>query len=306
MTRIEAWLVNSGRVQAIPGHPGSPIGATSRASPGRLAVLEDLGQLGDVGLPDLQRSALRAAFSSWASDHAAASVRRAHSAWSSLFDFLVAEGVIDGNPMAAVPKPKAPTVLPRSIGLATPWPVCCSAASEVDSRARNPWPARDLAVIATFCVTGIREAEAAGLDVGSLSGEPGARRMEVRGKGGKVRPIPIDATLDLVLTGYQRERADRFPKHDLDHPGTPLFVDVAGRRMSVDQIRYLVEKLYVRAGITGPSTGGRSGACASAHFCHVGARSRRRRGRATGACWVMPAWKPPAGTSRRRPRASAT
>ena len=245
---VAAWLVNLGASKPSP----ATLAAYRRdveGIAGRLAILEDLGELGDLGLPDLQRSALRAAFSSWASDHAAASVRRAHSAWSNLFDFLVAEGVIDGNPMAAIPKPKAPTVLPRSIRARDGVARLLHTASEVDSRARNPWPARDLAVIATFCVTGIREAEAAGLDVGSLSGEPGARRMEVRGKGGKVRPIPIDATLDLVLTGYQRERADRFPKHDLDHPGTPLFVDVVGRRMSVDQIRYLVEKLYVRAGI---------------------------------------------------------
>jgi site-specific recombinase XerD len=73
--------------------------------------------------------------------------------------------------------------------------------------------------------------------------------MEVRGKGGKVRPIPIDDGLDQVLAAYQRERAARFPKHDLDHPSTPLFVDRRGRRMTVDQIRYLIEKLYVRAGI---------------------------------------------------------
>jgi site-specific recombinase XerD len=35
----------------------------------------------------------------------------------------------------------------------------------------------------------------------------------------------------------------------MNHPATPLFVDVRGKRLSVHQIRYLVEKLYVRAGI---------------------------------------------------------
>jgi site-specific recombinase XerD len=69
------------------------------------------------------------------------------------------------------------------------------------------------------------------------------------GKGGKARPIPIDPVLDRVLTAYQKERASRFPTHDLDHPATPLFVDVRGRRLSVDQVRYLVDRLYVRAGI---------------------------------------------------------
>lgn len=249
---VEAWLINMGAAKPSPatlaGYRRDLEGIT-----GRLAVLEglaeDVTQLERVSVSDLDRQALVSAFASWASDHAAASVRRAHSAWSSFFDFLVAEAVIDGNPMAAIPKPKTPSSMPRSIRAPDAVGRLLRTAAEADSRARDPWPARDLALIATFCVTGVREAEAAGLSIGSLAGEPGARRMEVRGKGNKVRPVPIDPALDQVLDVYLRERADRFPKEKLDHPSTPLFVDVQGRRMTVDQIRYLVEKLYVRAGI---------------------------------------------------------
>jgi integrase/recombinase XerD len=245
---VEAWLFNLGASKPSP----ATLAAYRRDVEGigsRLAALEDKGQMPDLRLSDLRRSPLRAAFASWAVDHAATSVRRAHSAWSNLFDFLVAEGVMDGNPMSAVPKPKTPSVLPRSIRARDAVGRLLRAASEVDTRARHPWPARDMAVIATLCVTGIREAEVVGLDIGSFRGEPDARHMEVTGKGGKVRPIPIDRSLDHVISAYQHERSDRFPKHDLEHPSTPLFVDVQGRRMSVDQVRYLVEKLYVRAGI---------------------------------------------------------
>lgn len=256
---LEAWLVHLGAAKpsaaTLEGYRRDVAGIASR-----LAVLEGHveptpdGQAPDgatshVQVADLTRQALVAAFASWAADHAAASVRRAHSAWCNLFDFLVAEGVVDGNPMAAVPKPKTPSSLPRSIRAPGAISRLLKAAAEPDSRARDPWPARDLALTATFCVTGIREAEASGLSLGALAGEPGARRMEVKGKGGKVRPVPIDPALDRVLDVYLAERAARFPKEDLDHPSTPLFVDVRGRRMTVDQIRYLIEKLYVRAGI---------------------------------------------------------
>lgn len=249
---VEAWLVNLGAAKPSPatlaGYRRDLEGIA-----GRLAVLEGLADdpadRDRVTVADLGRQALRAAFSSWAADHAAASVRRAHSAWSSFFDFLVAEGVVEGNPMAAIPKPKTPSSLPRSIRAPDAIGRLLRAAAEPDRRARDPWPARDLALVATFCVTGIREAEAAGLSLGSLAGEAGARRMEVRGKGAKVRPVPIDDSLDAVIGTYLAERAARFPRHDMDHPATPLFVDVRGRRMTVDQIRYLVEKLYVRAGI---------------------------------------------------------
>jgi integrase/recombinase XerC len=256
---MAAWLVHLGAAKPSPAtitgyeRDVSGIGA-------RLAVLEGHVEptpegrppddaMAHVTLGDLHRQALVAAFASWASDHAAASVRRAHSAWSGFFDYLVAEGVVDGNPMAAVPKPKTPSSMPRSIRAPGAIARLFQAAAEPDGRARDPWPSRDLALVATFCVTGIREAEAAGLSLGGLAGEPGARRMEVKGKGGKVRPVPIDPALDRVLTEYLRERRARFPKHDLDHPSTPLFVDVRGRRMNVDQIRYLIEKLYIRAGI---------------------------------------------------------
>lgn len=242
---LDAWLVNLGAAKPSPatleGYRRDVEGIAAR-----LAVLEDRPEL---TVADLERRALRGAFASWASDHAAASIRRAHSAWSNFFDFLVFEGVVDGNPMAAIAKPKTPSSLPRSIRARDAVARLLQAAATPDPRARDPWPARDLAVAATFCVTGIREAEATRLDMGSLAGEKGARRMEVKGKGNKVRPIPIDATLEQVLDDYLRERAARFPKQDLDHPSTPLLVDVRGRRLSVDQIRYLIEKLYVRAGI---------------------------------------------------------
>lgn len=213
----------------------------------RLGEQEGLEQ---VRVSDLGRSALRAAFASWAADHAAASVRRAHSAWSGLFDFLVAEGVLDGSPMPAIPKPKTPATLPRSIRGRDAVARLVETATVPDPRARSPWPERDLAVTATFCVTGIREAEAVGLDLGSVQGEPGASWLEVVGKGGKERPVPIDESLEVVLGRYLEDRRRReLPGDDLDHPSTPLFVDVRGRRLSVDQVRYLIERLYVRAGI---------------------------------------------------------
>jgi site-specific recombinase XerC len=66
-------------------------------------------------LEHLTKEALRAAFASWASDHAGASVLRAHSSWSRFFDFLVAEDLVEGNPMAAVPKPRRVDGAPRAI-----------------------------------------------------------------------------------------------------------------------------------------------------------------------------------------------
>lgn len=242
---VTAWL------RDLAGSKPSPhtLAAYRRDLAGVAARLRELEGLDTVHLDDLDRGALRAAFASWASDHAAASVRRAHSSWSSFFDFLVAEGTVEANPMPAVAKPKTPGNLPRAIRAPDAAARLFATAAQADATSRRPWPARDLALVATFCVTGVREAEAVRLDMGSLLGKPGARRIEVVGKGNKARPIPVDEPLERVLGAYLSERAERFVDEDLDHPHAPLFVDVRGRRMSVDQMRYLIEKLYVRAGI---------------------------------------------------------
>ncbi|MBO0691535.1 MAG: tyrosine-type recombinase/integrase [Acidimicrobiaceae bacterium] len=242
---VNAWLNALGAAKPSP----KTLAAYRRDLAGVGARLAELDEVSEVRLTDLTRPALRAAFASWAADHAPASVRRAHSAWSSFFDFLVSEGILDGNPMAAIPKPKTPSTLPRTIRARDAAARLFAAAAQPDPNARIPWPARDLALVATFCVTGIREAEAVDLSSGSLEGEPDARRLRVVGKGGKARPIPLDAALDRVLDAYQAERHARFPDQDLDHPATPLFVDVRGRRLSVHQVRYLIERLYVRAGL---------------------------------------------------------
>jgi site-specific recombinase XerD len=242
---VGAWLTDLGASKPSP----NTINAYRRDVAGVGGRLQELEGLELVHISDVDRIALRAAFASWASDHAAASVRRAHSAWSSLFDFLVADGLLEGNPMAAIPKPKTPVTLPRSIRARDAVVRMLATAAEADPRARSPWPARDLAVMATFCVTGIREAEAVGLNLGSIDGEAGARRIEVIGKGGKARPVPIDPSLDTVIEHYMDERETRFGRAGFDHPSTPLFVDVRGRRLSVDQVRYLIERIYVRAGL---------------------------------------------------------
>ena len=151
--------------------------------------------------------------------------------------------------MAAVGKPKATSGPPRAIRHPDAAARLLSAAAVADPGGRDPWPERDLALVATFCVTGIREAEAVALGMGSLEGEAGARRLQVEGKGGKARAIPMETSLDEVLDAYLVTRERRFPHHDLDHPATALFVDVRGRRLSADQVKYLVERLYVRAGL---------------------------------------------------------
>jgi site-specific recombinase XerD len=75
-------------------------------------------------------------------------------------------------------------------------------------------------------------------------------------QGGKARAILIEGGLEEVLGAYLATRRARFEHHDLDHPATPLFVDVRGRRLAVHQVKYLIERLYVRVGVACVGLGG--------------------------------------------------
>lgn len=241
---VEAWLFQLGATK-----PSVRTLAAYRADVAGIARRIDSDGAPALRIEDLTKPALRAGFASWAADHAAASLLRAHSAWSSLFDFLVAEDLIEGNPMAAVPKPRLARSVPKAIKADDAATRLLTAAATVDPSGRAPWPERDLALVALFLVSGIREGEAVALGMASITGPAGARRLEVTGKGNKTRTIPIDPSLERVLAVYQATRVVRFPDHDLDHPATPLLVDSRGRRLAAHQISYLIERLYTRAGI---------------------------------------------------------
>lgn len=183
---VDGWLDNLGTTKPA----ANTVAAYRRDLEGVARRVAADSEVPVVHLEHLTKEAMRAAFASWARDHAAASILRAHAAWSSFFDFLVAEDLIDGNPMAAVAKPRRSDATPRAIKDPDPAGRLLATAAQADPRGRDPWPERDLALVATFCVTGIREAEAADLTVGSIDGTRGARCLQVTGKGGQPDPSP--------------------------------------------------------------------------------------------------------------------
>ncbi len=241
---VDAWLFQLGASK-----PSARTLTAYRADVEGIAWRIDDDGASALHIEQLTKAALRAGFASWAADHAAASLLRAHSAWSSMFGFLVAEDLIDGNPMAAVPKPRLARSAPKAIRAEDAAQRLLTTAASPDTAARDPWPERDLALVALFLVSGIRAGEAVSLGMASLAGPSGACRLEVIGKGDKTRTIPVDAALETVLGSYQASRTARFPDDDLDHPATPLLVDSRGRRLASHQISYLIERLYTRAGI---------------------------------------------------------
>ncbi|NBE79419.1 tyrosine-type recombinase/integrase [Micromonospora rubida] len=197
---------------------------------------------------DLSPRVMRAAFARFAAPRAVASVHRAWSTWNSFFSFLVAEGVVAGNPMPAVDRPRAPLPQPKPLrGEDTPEQLL-AAVSREDGRQRDPWPERDVAVLALALCAGLRLSELLALRVASLAGRSGERRVDVVGKGGRPRVVPIEPELDRVVVAYLDSRARRFGSRSV-RPDSPLLLDRRGEALRRGGLQYLVESCYRRAGV---------------------------------------------------------
>ncbi len=150
----------------------------------------------DITLRDLSPRLLRSAFARFAGGRSPASVARAWSSWNAFFTFLVADERTAGNPMSAVDKPRVAAPAPKPLrGEDTPERLL-DAAGQPDERQRNPWPERDLVVLALGLCAGLRLSELLALRAGSFAGREGERRVEVAGKGGRPRTVPIEPELD--------------------------------------------------------------------------------------------------------------
>src|SRR5699024_2555710 len=163
-----------------------------------------------VELADVDAVVLRAAFADFAEERAASSVLRAWSTWNGFFQFWVAEQVVEGNPMSAVPRPRVRASSPKPLrGEDTPEQLL-RALAQGARKARAPWPERDLAVLALALLTGMRSAEMLALRVESIGGRAGERRVRVLGKGGVERVLPIEVPLEALLEAYLVSRRERF------------------------------------------------------------------------------------------------
>ncbi len=195
----------------------------------------------DLGIPNLRRAFAAIAHQS------AATIARTWSTWNQLFTFLVAEGTVAGNPMAAVDKPRVPKSRPKAITGDDSVQRLLRVAARGRSGARDPWPERDFAVITTLLTCGLRLSELLDLTVRSIDGPSGERVIGVRGKGNKERTVPLEPEVEAVIERYLGSRARRFPgRLPAD---APLFVANDGEGMRRGALHYLVEQLYREAGI---------------------------------------------------------
>jgi integrase/recombinase XerD len=153
--------------------------------------------------------------------HAASTVSRRLSAVRGLHRFAVGAGAAENDPTREVAGPRRLRRLPGALSVADVERLLAA------PRGRDPLALRDRALLEFAYATGVRAAEATGVDLADLDAEPGLLR--VRGKGDVERWVPVGRVADRAVRAWIREARPALVK---DPRETALFVNQRGRRLS--------------------------------------------------------------------------
>lgn len=219
------------------------------------------GQPNHMTVSDITKESMRGAFADYASGHEAASIRRCWSTWNVLCTFLYSTEQLDANPMSLVGRPKLAKTLPKALPRTAVNTLLETVAQDVESKRETDWAERDLALILTGVLAGLRADEMRILDVGDVRTlDDGSAVIHVRGKGGKQRSVPVEAAWLSVIEAYLDSRAVRCSetlKRNMAVGGTslgrwptraPLFVGRDGQRITRGTLQSRVKRAFKLAG----------------------------------------------------------
>ncbi len=168
---------------------------------------------------------------------AAASIGRKVSTVRSFYRYLVREGHLPADPLAAVRGPKRefrlPTVLTKEHLTAL------IEAADADT----PQGLRDRAILELTYAAGVRLSEAVGMDVASV--DLGERTARVWGKGRKERVVLMGEPAAEALRRYLTQARPKLARGG----ETALFVNRDGGRLSGRSVQLIVRRHALRAGL---------------------------------------------------------
>jgi tyrosine recombinase XerC len=166
-----------------------------------------------------------------------ASLTRKVSTIRNFFRFLVREGHLDTNPLAAINAPKRerrlPTILTKD-HLSS----LIEAADE-----ETPQGLRNRAILELMYAAGVRLSEVVRLDLKNV--DLSERTLLVRGKGNKERMVLIGTAAEQAIRRYLKEA-----RHKLAvDPAPALFLNRDGQRLSGRSVQQIVRRHALRAGL---------------------------------------------------------
>jgi len=203
------------------------------------AFVRWVGPLGLDGPEGVDRKRLRRylAFLSTTGKSRRTIARRA-SALRRYFGWLRRRGVLATDPSAGLSAPKGEARLPRVLRPDEMRDLLVDEPPPAGDDLSTAVRLRDDAVLELLYGSGIRVAELAALDVDDL--DLGHARMQVRGKGGKARMVPLsEPAVDAVRRWLATGREHLF---DGGSPAAAVFLNRRGRRLTPRDARRILDR----------------------------------------------------------------
>lgn len=171
------------------------------------------------------------------------SVNRHFAAVKGFHKFLVRENIAQGNPVASVPLPKKPEMLPQVVTVE-------QIAALLDQEfPATPAGLRDHAILEVLYGCGLRVSELTGLDFANLLFAD--ELVRVMGKGGKERLVPLLGAARSVLEEYLRDGRPGLRCAKRAQDSDAVFLNARGGRLTRRSVMTLVERYGRNVGIVG-------------------------------------------------------
>nr|WP_185160264.1 tyrosine-type recombinase/integrase [Pseudomonas sivasensis] len=176
---------------------------------------------------------------------AGATIRRKLAALASLFDHLLENNAVaGGNPVHGVKRPRVETNEGKTPALGDHQAKALLDAPDINTLKGL----RDRGLLAVLLYHGLRREEAAQLRVSDIQERRGIKHLQIHGKGGKLRYVPLHPTAAERIYAYL-ERSG----HHQDEALAPLFMPLRGRQtgagISANGIYAIVGSYAKAAGI---------------------------------------------------------
>ena len=224
-----------------------------------LRKLEGLAQAAGVDLANVQSHHIRGWVARMhAGGRGGRGIALILSGWRGFYTWLGRQGLMGANPVQGVRAPRQPRPLPKALSVDEAMRLAeCAPAQGCD-----PWlAARDAALIELLYGSGLRVGELAALDVAASSAALKAGRgwidlpateVQVQGKGGKRRTVPMGAPAVRALQAWLALRGQRAAAGQDQGDEAALFIGWRGTRLSTHAIWERLRRHSRQAGLAAP------------------------------------------------------
>ncbi|WP_424922740.1 tyrosine recombinase XerC [Achromobacter marplatensis] len=183
------------------------------------------------------------------------SLARTLAAWRGFYQWWAPSIELVGNPVAGVRAPKAPRGLPKALSVEQTQALLDRAPAKV---ANEPAALRDQAMLELLYSSGLRLSELVGLDLRYTRSPDYESRgwlkldeaeVEVLGKGGKRRSVPVGQAAVAALQKWIHVRAQLAPPAPQPEDAAALFLGARGKRISPRVVQLQLARIAQDAGL---------------------------------------------------------